>query len=329
MFDKWMPELLMAFVTSLVVTGLLRKWFLKIKVQQLVMRSNGKGPDHQAKAGTPTMGGAGFIAVVTVAFLVRQFFFGGMNPTSWAIIVAILLYAFVGGFDDSVKIFEHRDEGFRFWPKLIVQIIAALIAFSLLFMGDFEYILHFGFFNLENIFVFGTFTVIWLVGWSNAVNLSDGLDGLATGLTVIAYSAYLIIALQYGNYDVAALDALVVGALLGFFFWNQNPAKIFMGDTGSLALGAGLAMNSLTLGIEWSLVVIGLVFALEALSVMIQVGSYHWRGKRIFLMTPIHHAFEKGGWRMNPKYPWNEWQIDGLFWMVGLLAVLLYLFIWL
>lgn len=329
MIEKWLPAILIAFLVSLGGTYLLKNWFNKIKFQQLVIRNSDKGPDHQAKAGTPTMGGAGFILTITILFVIKQLFWGAMNSTSWAILLAILLYALVGGFDDSVKIFEKRDEGFRFLPKLFAEIAAAFVAFSLLLLGKFDFILHLGFINIQNVFIFGLFTVIWLVGWSNSVNFSDGLDGLATGLTIIAYGAYLIVALKQGNYDVVTLNALVIGALLGFFVWNQNPAKIFMGDTGSLALGAGLAMNSLVLNIEWSLLIIGLVFMLETLSVIIQVGTYHFFKKRVFLMAPIHHAFEKGGWRMDPKRPWNEWQVDTLFWAVGLLTAILYLSIWL
>lgn len=306
-------------------TRILRDWFMKIKVQQLVIRNAGKGPDHQAKAGTPTMGGAGFISIILVLFLIKQFFFGGMNLTSWSAMMGIVLYAAVGAFDDSIKIFEHRDEGFRFIPKLSAQIFAGIVALLFLILGKFDFTVNIFGMTTNHLIVFGILTIIWLVGWSNAVNLTDGLDGLATGLSVIAYAVYLIIALHQGNLDMVYLNGLIIGSLLAFFAWNQFPAFIFMGDTGSLALGAGLAMNALVLHTPWSLLLIGLVFMLETLSVMIQVGSFRLRHKRVFLMTPIHHAFEKGGITMNPEKPWREWQVDLLFWAVGLVAALVFL----
>ncbi|MDR3241378.1 MAG: phospho-N-acetylmuramoyl-pentapeptide-transferase [Lactobacillaceae bacterium] len=330
MIVNWLPGMIFAFLATFIGTRVLREWFMKIKVQQLVMRNGGKGPDHQAKMGTPTMGGAGFIVIIFILFIFKQLFSGGMNPTSWAMMAAMLLYALVGGFDDSIKIFEHRDEGFRFLPKLGFQIFAGVVALALLLVGKFNFVLNFGFLTVNNLAIFAVLTILWLVGWSNAVNLTDGLDGLATGLAIIAYSVYLLVAIKQGNSDIAFLNAVIIGALLAFFTWNQYPAHIFMGDTGSLALGAGLAMNALVLHVEWSILLVGLVFMLETLSVIIQVGSFRLRnGKRVFLMTPIHHAFEKGGITMNPDKPWSEWRVDLFFWAVGLVAAIIYLVIFL
>ncbi|MBM7617793.1 phospho-N-acetylmuramoyl-pentapeptide-transferase [Weissella uvarum] len=321
--------LLVGLATTLVVVPALRNWFKKIKVEQLVMRSGENEPDHAAKAGTPTMGGAGFIAVVVIGFLILSFVLKSFDVTAFVVILAILFYAIVGGFDDSIKVFNHRDEGFRFLPKLSVEILAAILGVILLHMSGFEFslALPFGLPTLHNTFLYTIFVIIWLVGWSNATNLTDGLDGLATGLAIIAYGAYLIIAWQQANAGVILVDALMIGALIGFFVFNHYPASIFMGDTGSLALGAGLAMNSIVLHQEWSLLLIGVVFMLDTLSVIIQISWYRLTGKRIFLITPIHHSVEKGGLTGNVDHPWNEWQVDSLFWAIGLIGAGLYFLI--
>lgn len=318
--------LLVGLITTVLVVPRLRDWFKKIKVQQLVMRTGGNGPDHAAKAGTPTMGGAGFIPVVVLGFVILALATGHAAPTGWATLIAIIVFALVGGFDDSIKIFNHRDEGFRFLPKLTAQIVAALLAMLVLYLGKFDFVLAlpFGLGEINSVVVYALFTIFWLVGWSNATNLTDGLDGLASGTAIIAYVAYLIIALMQGDMSMVLLDALMIGALLGFLVFNHYPATIFMGDTGSLALGAGLAMNALVLHREWSLILIGFVFMVETLTVMIQVTSYHFFKKRVFLMTPIHHSFEKGGLTGNTDKPWNEWQVDSFFWAVGLIVAILY-----
>ncbi len=325
----WLIGLAVGFGATVLVTPALRNWFKKIKVAQLVMRTNGRGPDHAAKAGTPTMGGAGFVLVVVIAYIILALILGLHSATGWAVLIAVVVYAIVGGFDDSIKIWNHRDEGFRFLPKLTAQIVAAILAIIVLALGHFDFVLAlpFGWGSLHGLAIYTIFTIFWLVGWSNATNLTDGLDGLASGTAVIAYIAYTSIALQQANQALVLFNTLMVGALLGFLVFNRYPASIFMGDTGSLALGAGLAMNSLVLHVEWSLILIGFVFMIETLTVMIQITSFRLTGRRVFLMTPIHHSFEKGGLLGNPEHPWSEWRVDTLFWSVGLIAAGLYFLI--
>ncbi|GAK30633.1 phospho-N-acetylmuramoyl-pentapeptide transferase [Weissella oryzae SG25] len=322
----WLIGLAVGFGLTVIVTPALREWFKKIKVEQLVMRKQEHGPDHAAKAGTPTMGGAGFIAVVVVAYLILATIFNLHDATGWAVLLAVLVYAIVGAFDDSIKIWNHRDEGFRFLPKLAAQIFAAILAVLVLALGHFDFVLNlpFNLGALHGVAIYTIFTIFWLVGWSNATNLTDGLDGLASGTAVIAYIAYAVIAFQQGNNTLILFNTLMIGALLAFLIFNRYPASIFMGDTGSLALGAGLAMNSLVLHVEWSLLLIGFVFMIETLTVMIQIGSFRLTGRRVFLMTPIHHSFEKGGLFGNPAHPWSEWKVDSLFWTVGLLATIIF-----
>lgn len=318
----WMIGLLVGIVATLFVVPMVRDYFKKKKVEQLVMRTGEFGPDHAAKAGTPTMGGVAFIAVVIIGYAIVGYFTNSYGATAWATISGILLYAIVGAIDDSVKIFNSRDEGLRFLPKLSVEIIAAILAVGILYVNNFEFSwpMPFGLDPIQSVALYTILVIVWLVGWSNATNLTDGLDGLATGASIIAYLAYLIIAMQAGNTSMMLLDALMVGALLGFFMYNHYPASIFMGDTGSLALGAGLALNAIVLHVEWSLLLIGIVFFVDTMSVIIQVGSFKLRGKRVFLMTPIHHGFEKGGLTGNTDKPWNEWQVDAFFWAMGLLG---------
>lgn len=318
--------MLVGLVAALIVIPRLTNWFRAKKVEQLVMRSGEHDPNHAAKAGTPTMGGAGFIAIVILGYVILAPFLNGINVTAIVVLLAVLLYAIVGGFDDSIKIFNNRDEGFRFLPKLSIEIFAAILGVIILRMSDFNFslALPFGLPAIHSTVLYAVFVIIWLVGWSNAVNLTDGLDGLATGSAIIAYSAYLFIALQQNNMGVVLVNALMVGALLGFLVFNHYPASIFMGDTGSLALGAGLAMNAIVLHKEWSLLLIGIVFVIDTLSVMIQVSSYRLTGKRVFLITPIHHSVEKGGLTGNVDHPWNEWKVDALFWGITLVGTLLY-----
>ncbi len=162
---------------------------------------------------------------------------------------------------------------------------------------------------------------MWLVGFSNAVNLTDGLDGLVAGLTLIATGTYAIIAAHDGRTDVLIVCLTTMGAMIGFLMFNHKPAKIFMGDVGSLALGGMLAVIALLLHREWSLLLIGIVFVCETASVMLQVASFKLTGHRIFKMSPIHHHFEMLGW--------SEWKVDIVFWATGLVASLIYLLLFL
>ena len=174
-----------------------------------------------------------------------------------------------------------------------------------------------GFAQITNPIILIIFASVWINGFSNAVNLTDGLDGLATGLNIIAYGAYFAIAINQGAQAIALACFVVVGALLGFLIYNKKPAKIFMGDVGSLALGAGLAVISILLNNPWSLLIIGFVFVVETASVILQVWSFKTRGKRIFKMSPIHHHFEMSGW--------SESKVVYVFWLVGMIAAFIYI----
>ena len=273
-----------------------------------------EGPKwHEKKSGTPTMGGSLFIVAIVITSLVYGWFEHMLNPTLLILLFVLVAYGLIGMWDDSIKLFKRRNLGLRAWQKLLGQIVAALVfsavyihegfpmAIKIPFGGD----LHLGYWYI-------LFIVFWLVGFTNAVNLTDGLDGLVAGLGIISFAAYGIIAMMHRQNEVGVFCFAVVGGLLGFFIYNHKPAKIFMGDMGSLALGGALACVSVLVHHEFSLLIIGIIYVCETASVMIQVASFKTTGKRVFLMTPIHHHFEMKGW--------SEWKVDTVFWSIALVA---------
>ena len=296
-------------ITFLLMPSLIRYFHTKKEVQQI----RKEGPKwHAKKAGTPTMGGLLFIISAVITILVVAGFLGMLTNTMWALLFILVVYGLIGMWDDSIKIFHHQNEGFKAWQKALCQVIAAMI-FTVIYQHEgFQM----GFGTSQVGWWYGLFIIFWIVGFSNAVNLTDGLDGLVSGLSIISFLAYLIIALvninQPGYAEIALFCLAMIGTLCGFFPYNHKPAKIFMGDMGSLAIGASLAAVSLLLHHEWSLLVIGIVYVCETASVIMQVASFKLTGKRIFKMTPIHHHFELCGW--------SEWKIDIVFWCVGLIA---------
>ena len=296
-------------ITFLLMPYLIRYFRAKKEGQQI----RKEGPTwHAKKAGTPTMGGLLFIISAVVTILIVAGFLGMLTNTMWALLFILVVYGLIGMWDDSIKIFHHQNEGFKAWQKALYQVIAAMV-FTVIYQHEgFQM----GFGTSQVGWWYGLFIIFWIVGFSNAVNLTDGLDGLVSGLSIISFLAYLIIALvnihQPGYAEIAIFCLAMIGTLCGFFPYNHKPAKIFMGDMGSLAIGASLAAVSLLLHHEWSLLVIGIVYVCETASVMMQVASFKLTGKRIFKMTPIHHHFELSGW--------SEWKIDIVFWCVGLVA---------
>lgn len=280
-----------------------------------------EGPNwHQAKAGTPTMGGTVFLIAIIISALWVAVWQQALTPALWISLFILLVYGGLGFLDDFIKIFRKRNMGLNSKQKLIGQIIGGVIFYAVLVSeGATNTVNVFGY-DLHLSFLYGLFVIVWLVGFSNAVNLTDGIDGLVSGLGAISFATYAIIAWNQQQHDILILCLSVVGALIGFFGYNHKPAKIFMGDVGSLALGGLLATISILLHQEWTLLLIGLVYIVETLSVMIQVTSFKLTGKRVFKMSPIHHHFEMVGW--------SEWKIDGVFWLISLLFSGITLFIY-
>lgn len=278
-----------------------------------------EGPKwHEKKSGTPTMGGLLIILATAATSLWVGAWQGQLTHSLLITTFVIVIYGYIGFIDDFIKVFKKRNLGLKALQKLILQIIVAAI-FLYVYNND-QLPMNFsipGLFSIDSAAIFILFTIFWLVGFSNATNLTDGLDGLLGGLGTISYATYGYISLYQNRVDLAIICFAVVGALLAFLVFNHKPARIFMGDVGSLALGAGLAAISILLGRYWSLLLIGLVYVIETASVMLQVFSFKVFHRRIFKMTPIHHHFEMLGW--------NEWKVDIVFWIVGIICSGIYL----
>ena len=310
---------IVTFLLTLVGIPAFIQFYRKAQITGQQMHEDVK--QHQAKAGTPTMGGLVFlIAAVVVSFLLALFSKQLTNNVGMILFI-LVLYGLVGFLDDFLKVFRKINEGLNPKQKLALQLLGGVVFYRFYERGGdmlsvFGYQVHLGIFYI-------LFALFWLVGFSNAVNLTDGIDGLASISVVISLSAYGIIAYVQGQMDILLVILAMIGGLLGFFVFNHKPAKVFMGDVGSLALGGMLAAISMALHQEWTLLIIGIVYVFETTSVMMQVSYFKLTGgKRIFRMTPVHHHFELGG-LSGKGNPWSEWKVDFFFWGVGLLASLL------
>ena len=317
---KSLFALMIGFILSTVFGYFLIPILKKIKAGQ---RINVYVENHQKKSGTPTMGGLIFIIPTIVTILILLF----TKKIEFSVNLLIVLFVFIsysmiGFLDDYISIKKKRNEGLTQTQKLLLQFVVALVFYLLYSLyPDSKSVLEITALGIKwNLgWFYGVFILFLLVGSSNAVNLTDGLDGLAGGLSAISFLAFGLI--SWGSYwiqgyqDMGIFCFVLVGSLIGFLVYNTNPAKVFMGDTGSLTLGATLATIAILTSHELSLAVIGGVFVIETLTVIIQVISVKFFHKRVFLMAPIHHHFERLGWR--------ESDIVKLFWIVGLILALL------
>lgn len=285
---------------------------------------------HSAKNGTPTIGGLIFI-IPTLLVMIFLYIRGSLEITHNLLILVFVFisYALLGFIDDALKIRRKDNDGLSIVQKLLIQVLIALVFFYIYMRGggDTHLIITSLGINIDLKWFYGIFILFLLVGSSNAVNLTDGLDGLAGGLSLVAFLSFGIITWGTtwveGYTEMAIFAFVVVGSLLGFLVYNVHPAKVFMGDTGSLCLGATLAAIAILTKHELSLALIGGVFVIETLSVIIQLISIKKFGHKVFLMAPLHHHFEKLGWQ--------ETDIVKLFliggFMMGMLAI--YYGVWL
>lgn len=333
-------RMVFAAVTALLITWVIGPRFIKF-LQRLKFKESIRddGPQsHHTKAGTPTMGGLLIIASMSISVLLWGNLGNGYVLAVW---FATLALAAVGFRDDYQKSVQKVPGGMKPRVKLLFQFLTAA-AFSL-------YVFYFPYFATGNehmvtdlylpfmkdpLFNMGTGAVIfWMfvvVGTSNSVNLTDGLDGLAIGVSIIALGtlgvfAYITGILSVANYllipfipeanELSVLLAAMVGAGIGFLWYNSHPAQVFMGDTGSLAIGGAIGMSAILIKREVTLLILGGIFVAEALSVILQVGSYKMRGKRIFKMAPLHHHFEQLGWHEN--------KVVTRFWIVAVMLGLI------
>lgn len=277
---------------------------------------------HSSKEGTPTMGGLIFIIPVIIIllflFITKRII---MNYNLLIVLFTFFGYAMIGFIDDFLIIKRNNNNGLSENAKLILQIIISVIFFFLFMKSGNEPLIWIHTLNIKiNIgWFYGLFILLVLLSSSNAVNITDGLDGLAGGLSIIAYLAFGLITWNTGWLDgyesIALFIFILIGSLTGFLVFNINPAKVFMGDTGSLALGATLGSIAILTRHELLLILIGIVFVMETLSCLIQRIYYKFTKKRIFPMTPIHHTFEKLGWK--------ELGIVRLFWLIGLIGAMI------
>ncbi|MFV0558463.1 MAG: phospho-N-acetylmuramoyl-pentapeptide-transferase [Enterococcus sp.] len=290
------------------------------RMKQFGQEIRDEGPKwHNSKAGTPTMGGVVFLLASIVTSLLVAVWRNLLTPELGSLLFILFLFGLLGFLDDGIKVFKKRNMGLTSLQKLVGQIVGGVVFYLVYLMqGNTNTLNLFGY-ELPLAIFYGLFVIFWLVGFSNAVNLTDGIDGLVAGLGVISFGTYGLIAYHQNQADVLIVCLAVIGALIGFFPYNRKPAKIFMGDVGSLALGGLLAAISILLHQEWTLLLIGLVYVCETASVMMQVTSFKMTGKRIFKMSPIHHHFELSGW--------SEWRIDLTFWLVALICSAVTLFL--
>lgn len=307
--------LAISFIVSVILGPIIIPLLRRFKFGQSIREEGPKS--HMKKAGTPTMGGVIFLFSIIVTTVIMSLVKGAFTSQTIILVLVLIGFGVVGFLDDGLKIIFKRNLGLTSLQKLIAQIVISIAAYFLLKMGTFHNTVQIPFtdFAIHLGLAYVLFLVFWLVGFSNAVNLTDGLDGLVSGTASIAFAAYGVLALLNDQLDVAIFAFAVVGALLGFLIFNANPAKVFMGDTGSLALGGALAMLSILVGQELLLLLIGIIFVVETLSVMMQVTSFKLTGKRIFKMSPLHHHFELSGW--------SEWRIVLTFWLTALVAALI------
>ena len=254
------------------------------------------GPkSHLKKQGTPSMGGIFMIG----AFAIATLFFVKDNPDAIVVLLITVGYGLVGFLDDYIKVVKKRSLGLRAWQKVVFQLIVTILfAIYLLKMNDFGTEIYVPFtkgFYIDLGWLYVPFLFFVMVGTVNSVNLTDGLDGLASGVTVLVATYFVFIAYAV-NKGLIPVCGAAIGALLGFLVFNSYPAKVFMGDTGSLALGGFVASVAILTKMPIMLVIVGFVYVCESLSVMIQVGYFKLTGgKRIFKMAPIHHHFELSG----------------------------------
>ena len=304
--------IMIGFLSSAILGLILIPLLKKLRVGQRI--SEFVGEAHRKKEGTPTMGGLIFI-VPTVLATIFLILTDKISYTSNLGIVLLVFigYTFIGFLDDFLSIRKGNNEGLTVYQKLLMQVLIAIGFFYIYMRNSGQTAWDVGTLkiDLEMGWLYGLAILFVLVGASNAVNLTDGLDGLAGGLSAVAFIAFALISLSVGFEDIGIFCLILVGSLFGFLIYNTHPAKVFMGDTGSLALGAVMGAIAILTHRELTLLVVASVFVIETLSVIIQTFWVVVFKKKLFLMTPLHHHFEKLGWQ--------ETDIVKLFWVCGLI----------
>lgn len=312
-----------AFIIAVIIGPIFIPFLKRLKFGQSI-RTDGP-QSHLKKSGTPTMGGVIFLLSTLLTIIIGLVFWENLvlNRTLLMLIIALFGCSTIGFIDDFIIVVRKDNKGLRPKHKMFgLFLIGAAFLYLFLTTGDggFPTVVNFGIFSVDFSLLYGIWVLIMIVGFSNATNLTDGLDGLLSGCSLIVFAVLGLIALILGDYTVAWVAFIMVGALAGFLVFNLNPAKVFMGDTGSLGLGALMAAMVMILGQDWLLVVVGLIFVIETLSVILQVAYFKATGgKRLFKMAPLHHHFEESGW--------SERKVVSVFWIItlvlGVIALLI------
>lgn len=304
--------LVVALVVTLVFGPVFIPWLRKLKFGQEIREEGPKW--HQKKSGTPTMGGIMFIVAMAIAILVTTVIFamnGNFNTTYARCIVLFVIslgFGVIGFVDDYIKVVKKRNLGLTAPQKFIMQVVLAAIYIAVLyFIGELDTAIKIPFTSIEwimPIWLYIPFVMFVVVGVVNAVNLTDGLDGLASSITTIVGIFFMLVSyIVFKEYGVTVFSVALIGGLIGFLWYNKYPAKVFMGDTGSLFLGASVALMAIDLKMPIHLILIGFVYFMETLSVIMQTAYFKYtkkkygEGRIIFKMSPIHHHFEMCGWK--------------------------------
>ena len=302
---------LFSTILGLVLLPILRHFNIGQRVSAFVRQS------HIKKNGTPTMGGLIFIIPTLVGTIALALTHKIAYTSNLGIVLLVFFgYALIGFLDDYTSIKRDNNEGLTVYQKLILQVLIAL-GFFYIYMrngGATSWVVGTLGIDMEMGWLYGIFILLILVGASNAVNITDGLDGLAGGLSAIAFVAFSLISFAVGFEDIGVFSIILTGALVGFLLFNTYPAKVFMGDTGSLALGGVMGAIAILTHRELTLLVVAGIFVIETLTVIIQTIWMILFHKKIFLMTPLHHHFEALGW--------HEMDIVKLFWTFGILLAM-------
>lgn len=308
---EYMIKVLIAAGLSLVITlcmgpGMI-PFLTRLKVGQSIREEGPQG--HFKKAGTPTMGGIMFITAVMLA----SFFLAGRNTEVLCAVLIMLAFGGIGFWDDYIKVVLKRSLGLRARDKLFLQLLAGVIFWVLLEFclgrGS-AIVIPFNGMQIDLGYIYLPFLIIVLMSTANGANLTDGLDGLAAGVTFFIAIAFAFVAFMTGHYQLGIFCGALAGGCLGFLFFNHYPARIFMGDTGSMALGGAVAAIAALTKSEIALIIIAGVYVIETFSVIIQVACFQTTGKRPFLMAPLHHHYELKGW--------HETRVVLLFWVLSL-----------
>lgn len=283
----------LGLILSLILGKILIPVLKRLHAGQSIREDGPKS--HMVKSGTPTIGGLIFLFSAIITTLLT----GNFKVSVFMILFSTLAFGAVGFIDDYIKVVMKRNLGLRAYQKLFLQILTAVILiiyqYNSKHMGTDLYIPFLKDYRSIGVFYI-PFIIFVIVGTVNSVNLTDGLDGLSSSVTIICLLFFNVVAVKFQRYEIAAFSLALAGALIGFLFFNKYPAKVFMGDTGSLALGGAISAIALLLNVPLILPIAGGIYFIETLSVIIQVVSFKTRGKRVFLMSPLHHHFEQKGW---------------------------------